>query len=73
MVGIKDLRLMNDTMITYLTKLGADTKRNEIIKKILEDDKCFFRMTKEDAYEILKDIGVSEEKIEEIYWSVASI
>lgn len=70
---LKDIKLMNDTMIKYLSSLGKSTQRNEIIKNILEDDKCFEKISKDDAYMILKDIGVSEEKIESIYLNLVSI
>ena len=63
MIGIDEIRMMNDTMILYLEKMGENTERNEIIKKILQDDACFFKMDKLDACDILEDVGIKKEKI----------
>lgn len=69
---LKDIRLINESMIKYLENLGKNPQRNVIIKNILEDDNCFKKMSKEDAYIVLKDIGVSEEKIDSIYLNLVS-
>ena len=60
---LDDIKLMNDIMIKYLKSMGKSTERNEIIKYILEDDDCFQKLSKEDACIILKDVGISNEKI----------
>ena len=67
MTRFEEIKLMNETTIRYLNKIGKDTTRNEIINKILEDDACFFKREKEDACVILQDIGVSSNKTEELY------
>lgn len=67
---INELRLMNETTIIYLKKLNKNTRRNEIIKEILKDEACFFKMKKEDALVVLEDVGVSKNKLEEIYSEV---
>lgn len=72
MIQMKELKLMNESMILYLKKIGMDSKRNEIIRQILNDDACFFRMDSSDAYAILHDIGVASEKLETIYSSLVS-
>lgn len=71
MTKLKEIELMNETMIAYLEKLGISCERNIIIKQILKDEACFFKIEKEDAYMILKDVGVSN-NIEEIYASLIS-
>lgn len=73
MIQLEELRLMNNTMIKYLKNMGMNVKRNEIIKQILNDDACFFKMNKEDAYIILQDIGISKEKIDSLYLTLVSI
>lgn len=70
---LEDIRLMNDSMIKYLYSMGKSAERNEIIKHILEDDKCFQKLSKEDVYIILKDVGVSDEKIDSVYSNLVSI
>ena len=36
MTQLNEVRIMNDTMLLYLKKLGMDYRRNEIIKKMEE-------------------------------------
>lgn len=67
MTQIELVQTMNDVMINYLKKMNLETTRNEIISKILEDKACFFKISKEDAYIILKDIGINESELEKKY------
>ncbi len=69
---LDDIKLMNDIMIKYLKSMGKSTERNEIIKYILEDDDCFQKLSKEDACIILKDVGISNEKINVVYLNLVS-
>lgn len=69
---LEDIKLMNDSMIIYLESMGKSVERNEIIKHILEDDRCFQKLSKEDIYIILKDVGVSDEKIDNVYSNLVS-
>lgn len=66
MTQLNEIKIMNDTMIIYLKKLGINYQRNEIIKKIFADDACFFKMSKEDAFLILNEVGIKD-NIEEVY------
>lgn len=66
MTQLNEIRIMNDTMIVYLKKIGINYQRNEIIKKIFSDDACFFKMDKGDAFLILSEIGIKD-NIEETY------
>jgi len=72
MTKLNEIKLMNETMIGYLNKLGMSTKRNEIIKKMLDDDACFFKLDKSDAFIILHDVGVSNENMDTIYKKLIS-
>lgn len=67
MTLFQEIKLMNETKIVYLKKLGINSQRNEIIRNVLEDDECFVKMDKSDAYLILKDVGIAKEKIESVY------
>ena len=67
MIGIEDLRLLNETTIIYKKKLGQDVRRSELISEIISDDACFFKLKKTDAYDILEEIGVGKGKISKIY------
>jgi hypothetical protein len=69
---LDDLRLMNDATIIYLNKNSISNNRNYIIKKILEDDACFFKLEKDDAYIILDDIGVKKDEMPNVYSLITS-
>ncbi len=72
MTQLNELRLINDSNIIYLKKINRSYKRNEIIKNILNDETCFFKMNKNDAYMILKDIGILDNQIDNIYQKLIS-
>lgn len=72
MTQLSELKLINNSNILYLKKINRSYKRNEIIKNILNDETCFFKMNKNDAYIILHDIGVLDEQIDNIYQKLIS-
>lgn len=72
MTQLSELRLINDSNILYLKKINRSYKRNEIIKNILNDETCFFKMNKNDAYIILHDIGILDEQIDKVYQKLIS-
>lgn len=72
MTQLSELRLINDSNILYLKKVNRSYKRNEIVKNILNDEACFFKMNKNDAYIILQDIGILSEQIDIIYQKLIS-
>ena len=72
MTQLKELRLINDSNILYLKKVNRSYKRNEIIKNILNDETCFFKMSKDEAYMILQNIGISDDQIDIIYKKLIS-
>lgn len=71
MITINDLRLMNDTLINYYKEYEPQNEKkllkHRIIQEILKTEKCFNKMSKEDAMKILKDIGISENNIDSTY------
>lgn len=72
MTELQKIKLMNESMILYLKKIGKSSQRNEIIRKILNDDTCFFKIDKNDAYIILEDIGIAKDKIDDLYLKLIS-
>ena len=72
MTQLSELRLINDSNILYLKKINRSYKRNEIVKNILDDEACFFKMNKNDAYIILQEIGILGEQIDIIYQKLIS-
>ena len=72
MTQLSELKLINDSNILYLKKINRSYKRNEIIKNILNDETCFFKMNKNDAYIVLQDIGISDNQIDTMYQKLIS-
>lgn len=70
-------------MIEHLKRLAdkqlSDKKYSEeyqkywIIRKILEEKNCFFKMDIEYAYAILRDLGIREEELEDIYLELIDV
>lgn len=73
MTILEELKLMNYTKIEYLKECGSNYKRNYLIKELLKDEACFFKMKKEDSFLILQDIGVNLQSIQETYSKLISI
>ena len=67
MTQLNELRVLNDSTILYLKKTNQNYEKNSIIKNILDDDACFFKMGKDDAHTVLKEVGIRAEEIEEMY------
>lgn len=63
---IEKLRKINDDIIA--TSVDVDViNRHTIIKNIMEDDNCFFKIDIEYAYSILRDLGIPENELKYIY------
>lgn len=65
---------MIDVLKVRVNKLIEENKDNKeklekykLIKEILNKDDCFLNMNIEYAYAILRDLGVSEEKLKDVY------
>ena len=67
MTLIDELKVMNYSMIDCLKGKGISVKKNELIKEILKDEACFFKMNKEEALIVLRNLNVSNEMLEETY------
>lgn len=63
---LEKLRHINDKFLEIKTD-NDELKKHQLIRKILNDDKCFFKMNVEQAYAILRDLDFSEEELKEIY------
>lgn len=65
---------MIDVLKLRVNKLIEENKDNKeklekykLIKKILNKENCFLNMNIEYAYAILRDLGVPEEKLKDVY------
>ncbi|MGN1311327.1 MAG: hypothetical protein ACI4VP_06610 [Clostridia bacterium] len=67
MTLIDELKVMNYSIIDCLKVKGISIKKNDLIKEILKDEACFFKMKKEEAFVVLKNLRVSNDMLEETY------
>ena len=65
---------MIDVLKLRVNKLIEENKNNKenpetykLIKEILNKENCFLNMNIEYAYAILRDLGVPEEKLKDVY------
>lgn len=64
---IEKLRQINKKLIKLNLNNAEELKKQQIIEKILLDEKCFFKMSIEHAYSILRDLGVKESALKDTY------
>lgn len=67
---LEKLRKINEDMLVLYKDDKAKTKRQKSIQKVLNDDKCFFKMTIEQSYDILRDLGIEEGALRSIYYKL---
>lgn len=74
MTTLNDLKLMNDTLITYYSddrrKDEKKILKHNIIKQVLNTERIFEKITKEEAIKILKDLEISEDRLDDVYGEV---
>ena len=63
----KVIVVMNEAMLKLLKDKNENYEQNLKIMKYLEDEAFFFKIEKEQAYEILKCVGVNQDKVEDVY------
>jgi len=68
----KVIVIMNDAMLKVLKEKNANCEKNSQIKKYLEDETVFFKISKSNAYKILQNVGVRQEMLEEVYKKLIS-
>jgi hypothetical protein len=66
------LIIMNKAMLKLKKKKGMNYLKNLQIEDCLEDQGFFFKVPKEVAFDILREIGIDEEALEETYNEVIS-
>ena len=72
MISIEHLRMLNEADMIYNKKLNFSCEKNQIIEKLLNDDAVFFKISKEDAYLILKKLNILDNKLYINYMSLIS-
>lgn len=53
-----------------LLELEPTNQKQQIIKKLLQNDDCFLKINIRDAYSILDDLGIPNEKKKEVYFEL---
>jgi hypothetical protein len=69
---IEEYRKLNNDL---MEKYKSDKKmlaKHKLIKGLLNDNKCFFKISIEDAFSILRDLEIPDNEIEEKYKSLIS-
>ena len=64
--------VMNEAKLKTLKDKNANYDENVKIKKYLEDEAFFFKINKLEAFNILKNVGVRQESLEEVYKKLTS-
>ena len=64
---IEKLRELNDKLIEKNKNKPNLLKRQNLIHEMLEYDDLFFRIQIEDAYGILRDLGIKEDDLKNVY------
>ena len=68
----KVIEIMNEAMLETKKEKNQDYKENQRIQELLKDEAYFFKIDKSNSIEILKNVGVKEDKIEELYKKLTS-
>lgn len=68
----KVIDVMNEAMLKLLKDKNANYEENLKIRKYLEDETIFFKISKLDAYRILEKVGVKKENLENVYKKLIS-
>ena len=63
----KVIVVMNEAMIKLLKSKNENYEKNLKIKEKLKDEAYFFKITKIEAYKVLKYVGVKQEQLEKVY------
>lgn len=53
--------------------ISTDEYKYTLISNILKNDNCFFEMSMEEAYSLLRDLKVKESDIKKVYLSLMKI
>ena len=63
----KVIEIMNEATLQLLKEKNENYEINSKITEYLKDEAFFFKISKERAIEILKNVGVHQEQLEKVY------
>ncbi len=61
------LKEINQRLLLTSADDKKETKKQLLIKKILNKDNCFYEMSIEEAFAILRDLGIQEADLGKVY------
>ena len=64
---LEKIKKLNEQLIEKYKNDLQQLEKQLLIKRILSEKNCFFKMNIETAYSILKDLEVKEDCLKEIY------
>lgn len=64
---LEKLRKINLELIDNEELSQENLEKQLLIRKILSDKDCFFKISIETAYSILRDLGIRKDKLKEVY------
>lgn len=70
---IKQLQEQNNSIMYSNSDNEEIIKKHMLIKQLLEEKNCFLKMNTETAYSILRDLGINEEEIKNIYLKLVDL
>ena len=68
---IEKLQQLNEKLLTTCDL--SDQKKYRLIKQLLTDKQCFFKMNIKTAYAILRDLGFQENELQDTYMALIDI
>ena len=63
---LNELRALNETYIKKASN-EEELKKQMLIKELLKNDRCFFKISIKDAYSILRDLRIKQDKLKIVY------
>ena len=70
---IKELRKLNLALIKENENNQEELKKQLLIQKLLENDRCFFEVDIETSYSILKDLHIPDNHLKDVYCNLIDI
>lgn len=67
---LEKLRKLNDSILNCCKNNEEKYNKHILIKKILTEDNCFFKMNVEQAYSILRELNIDEKSLKSVYCSL---
>ncbi len=63
---------INDKLLLIGKKNNRDIEKHLLIKELLQDKQCFFKLDIETSYAILRDLGFKEDELKMVYLELIS-